>query len=628
MTENGEEHLEYLINEELLVGTRIGSVATDAKLTERYDQATLRIFRYSFLKQPDPRQELFEIQEDTGIIQTAEEIDRDAICAYEVTCQIWLHVAIQPAEYFQVIKVVVDILDINDHTPEFKDEEIELKISEASYAGKTFPLPTAVDKDSAIYSIQYYELPSNSNKFDLAVIRSKIDNSIDLKLILNEELDRERKDFYQVQLVAYDGGSPVRSGFMLINITVEDANDNDPKFDNNTYKIYVSESVPAGKTIYKVHAQDKDEGLNGEIIYDFNDRTLQNYGSVFGVDNKTGMIFLKEALNFEKVSTYQLVVTAQDRGTDPQTVSASMIVQVEDSNDNAPEITVNTLTTTGVSQVSEGAGVGTFVAHVFVQDLDSGENGQVHCSLNNQDFGLQQIFQTQFKVVTTGAVDREAQAIYELTLTCQDKGQEPNLVVQNISVRVTDVNDNAPLFTMKEYPATLNENNYVDDFITKINATDLDEGLNGQVRYSVHGDGGGLFNVHPLTGAITANAVFDYEQIQQLNFRVLAHDLGTPSLTTTATVLLSIIDLNDEPPKFSHHSYAFGTFENEPTNTLVGILRATDADTGPSGRIKYSFLEAGQEVTKTFTIEPQSGKFLLRSFWTERLFLLITSRSA
>ena len=214
--ENGEEHLEYFIKEEILVATRIGIVATDAKLTEKYDPTTLQRFRYSFLKQPDPRQDLFAIQEETGIIQTAQEVDRDDICAYEVTCQIWLHVAIQPPEYFEVIKVMVDVIDINDHQPEFKDPEIHLRISESSYAGKTFTLPTAVDKDSEAYGIQYYELPTNSNKFDLAVIRSKIDNSIDLKLILNEELDRERKDFYQVQLVAYDGGRPARSGFMLI----------------------------------------------------------------------------------------------------------------------------------------------------------------------------------------------------------------------------------------------------------------------------------------------------------------------------------------------------------------------------------------------------------------------------
>ena len=606
--ENGEEHLEYFMKEEIPVATRIGNVAIDAKLTEKYDAPILQRFRYSFLNQPDPRQDLFEIQEETGIIQTAQEVDRDGICAHEVTCQIWLHVAIQPPEYFQVTKVMVDVIDINDHQPEFKDPEIHLRISESSYAGKTFTLPTAVDKDSEAYGIQYYELPSNSNKFDLAVIRSKIDNSIDLKLILNEELDRERKDFYQVQLVAYDGGRPARSGFMLINITVDDANDNDPKFENDTYRIHVSETVPAGTTIAKVHATDKDDGLNGEILYGFNDRTVQNYGSVFGVDNKTGAIFLKGSLNYEEISTYQLVITAQDRGSDPQTVTTSMIIEVEDSNDNAPEITVNTLTATGVAQVTEGVTAGTFVAHVFVQDLDSGENGQVHCSLSNHDFGLQKIFQTQFKVVTAGVLDREAKPFYELILTCHDKGQKPNLVVQNISVQVADVNDNAPLFNMKLYPATLRENNYVNDFITQLNATDLDEGLNGEVRYSVHGDGGGLFIVHPTTGEITASAVFDYEQIQHLNFRVLAHDLGTPSLTTTATVSLGIIDLNDEPPKFSHSSYTFGTFENEPPNTLVGILKATDADTGPSGRVKYSFLEAGQEVIETFTIEPKSGK--------------------
>ncbi len=324
------EHLEYFILEELPGGTLMGNVAIDAGLTDKYDAPTLDSFRYSFLNQPDPRQKLFAIEETTGIVKTSQVIDRDIICAQKPTCQIWLHVAIQPPQYFQVIKILVDILDVNDHEPEFNDPEISLVISESSYAGKTFSLPTATDADSASYGILYYELRPNSNKkFDLSVIRSKIDNSIDLKLILNEELDRETEDFYQIQLVAYDGGSPPRLGYMLINVTVEDSNDNDPKFDNTSYKVFVSESVPAGANILRVQAHDADQGENGEVVYDFNQRTRQGYAHIFGIDKNTGVISLKQALDFEEESTYMLTVTAHDKGQDSQTVAASVVVQVK-----------------------------------------------------------------------------------------------------------------------------------------------------------------------------------------------------------------------------------------------------------------------------------------------------------
>ncbi len=605
--------LEYYILEELPANTLIGNVIIDAGLNKKYDKLTVKMLMFSFLNQPDRKQDLFAIQDNTGIVRTTHRIDRDTICPGQVTCIVWLHVAVQPPQYFEVIKIIVDILDINDHKPTFPQKSLDLQVLESVSIGSTFALPTASDPDSSSYSIQGYELQSPTDKFQLHVSQNTFDGSTDLKLELVKKLDRERESFYKLIVVAHDGARPAKSGSIVVNITVEDTNDNHPRFANSSYEVFVRENTQRGAIVTKLLAVDNDHGKNGEIVYSFSTKTEKLHGEMFGIDNHTGEVYLKADLDYEDGSIYLLTVLARDKGTDSKNVQTTVVIRVEDMNDNTPHITVNTLTTTEVAEISESAVIGTFVAHVSVSDSDSGLNGKVVCRIDHDVFDIQLIYLDQYKIVTKSHLDRELESIYSLVITCTDNGLIPNYVAQNVTVKVIDDNDNIPVFLQKLYHAEVKENNFVDEFIAAVSATDKDIEENGEVRYKMHTDSGGLFNVHPITGLITTNAIFDYEQLQQLNFRVLAYDLGTPSQTGTTTVRLAILNTNDEAPKFSQFNYAFGTFENQPSGTEVGTVAAVDADEdGDSTHLHYIFHNPSQHVKERFNINVTSGKILTK----------------
>ena len=606
--------LEYHIMEELPAHTLIGNVGKDAKLTDKYDQSVFDRLTYSFLGLGDAKQKYFTLEEQTGFIRTTSQIDRDKICPYELTCYVWLDVAIQPPQYFQVIKIKVDIHDVNDHRPEFPQKAIALTIPESAMPGSLYALPTATDTDSAGYGIQRYDLASDTKRFELKTTINSIDGSTDVRLMLKRSLDREQEVFYQLRVIARDGGTPPKSGVLLVNVTVEDMNDNDPVFENSTYQVFVLENIAAGSTITRVRATDADSGPNGDITYGFAGRTQANYGNIFGIDNTTGIIYLKKPLDFESQATYLMTVLGRDKGPGARVGRAAVVVRVRDDNDNVPVITVNALTPTGVAQASESAPPGTFVAHVSVTDKDSGDNGRVSCAVTRSlgKFDLEQLYKSQYKLITSSPLNRETAELYHVMITCHDHGDHQNSATQNVTVRILDENDHTPVFAQNLYKAELFENNYIGAHIVKVNATDLDIGANGRIRFKVEPEWQGSIEVGPSSGQVSAAAIFDREKIDQIRFQLIAYDLGEPSLSSTATVIVDIIDVNDEKPKFSRYEYSFAVFENEPPGTEVDSVSAIDKDEGVNAEFEYTIVDADTDATRWFSIDPQSGKIVTR----------------
>ncbi len=604
--------LTYNILEEVAEGTFVGNVKRDSRISERYSTSTLDQLRFRFLAKPDVD---FNIDENTGKIRTGGRIDRDTLqhCKRKIRCSVELDVvAIVPDnnnQFLEIIKVKVNIEDINDNWPHFPDPKISHQILETSVSGNGFVIPTAIDPDSGQNGVQDYELVSSSDKFVLDV-RAKIDGSTDVRLVLKEPLDREAEDFYQVRVVAYDGGNPPKSGSVDINIIVQDTNDNDPIFDNSTYEVTIPENSPPETTILRVHASDRDAGKYGQIRYGFSSRTQKLHGQIFGIKNTSGEIFVKGEVDYEKSPVYHLSVMAYDRGPDSIPADCVVIIRVIDVNDNPPHITVNTLDATGtdIADVIESSDSGSFVAHLIVTDPDNGPNGQFNCSLNDNHFRLQQMFATEYKVVSHGILDREGQTEFNLAILCQDSGVPPLISVKHLRVIITDANDNAPVFVQALYEAELTENNYIGAFITQVNATDKDQGRNAEIRYSLHPDAGDGFQVDATSGVITARSVFDREEGPQLKFRVIASDSGNPPQFGTATVIVNVLDVNDEKPHFTHERYSFGVYENEPPGTEVGTVHAVDPDSEPYSLFQYSILPSSTHSENNFIIDPNTGR--------------------
>ena len=225
--------LEYSIEEESGINIVIGDIITDAVLDSTYSQSDLSRLRFRLF--PGKYVRYFSVDASSGILTTIEVIDREAVCPQAVVCKLTVDVAIvMPVEFFQIIKIVIGVIDKNDNAPRFPQENVEFAVSENALPGMAFIVPNAEDLDSAAFSIQRYELEAQVVNFELEVSNGSV--GVDLRLVLTGRLDRESQKSYAMVLVAYDGGVPVKSGSLRIAITVLDANDNSPKFDRLLYE--------------------------------------------------------------------------------------------------------------------------------------------------------------------------------------------------------------------------------------------------------------------------------------------------------------------------------------------------------------------------------------------------------
>ncbi len=214
-----QQKLSYTISEELELGAFVGNVKSDANLHERYTAEELNKVKFRFLSTPDLD---FTLAEDSGFIWTAERIDRDQVCPKATQCMFNLDiVALIPENmrFLEIIKISLEVLDLNDNSPQFPEPKIAHRVSESAMPGTGFVIPTAIDPDSEEYGIQGWELWPADSKFDLHM-RNKVDGSVELRLVLKEVLDREEESYYDMKVIAYDGGQPPKTGSMDIHVEV------------------------------------------------------------------------------------------------------------------------------------------------------------------------------------------------------------------------------------------------------------------------------------------------------------------------------------------------------------------------------------------------------------------------
>ncbi len=454
----------YEYNDEIPSRTILGNLIVDAALGRNY---TERQLQFDFIG--GTHKDYFEISNE-GILKTKKFLDRDVVCrGVDTVCRVGLDVAIvRPSQYFMIIKVALTLLDVNDNSPIFTQPEITIQVSESALPGATFVLPSAEDPDSAEFGIQEYSFQgSRTEAFDLQVLEN-LDGSKDLRLVLIQRLNRERQSSYSLQVVARDGGIPPTSGTLDLQIEVVDANDNSPVFDSYIYNVSVPENQELYTAIAQVHANDPDSGRNGQVVYSFSSRTVVAHGGTFGINNQTGEIYLKQPLDYEEEDMYQLLVTANDLGPDAVPGNTKVIVHVQDVNDYVPQISVNSWTDTGLVEIAENLGPGEFVAHISVEDLDKGRSGEVDCEVLGNLFQLDYMYENTYKLVTKREFDREMQTDYIAMVTCEDRGDPPLSITEEIEVRVADENDHSPRFLETLYLGRVTEDSPIGTSVVQV----------------------------------------------------------------------------------------------------------------------------------------------------------------
>ncbi|KAM9795542.1 protocadherin alpha-8-like [Neosynchiropus ocellatus] len=606
--------LRYSVSEEVTEGTVVGNIAKDLGI----DKNTLKQRKYRIVS--SAAEPLFHLNPTDGILYVNRKIDREEVCERSSSCLMNLKTVLENP--LEVHYVVVEILDVNDHVPTFPDNETRLEISESALPGARFQLQRALDPDSGSNSVQSYKLSQNEH-FRLEVMDRGEDGKIPV-LHLHRALDKETARSHRLLLTAADAGKPPRSGNMNIIIDVLDVNDNMPTFTKDSYGAVLNENSPVGTTILQVNATDVDDGLNGEVVYSFGNNVHNKLRQLFEIDTVTGEIIVKGLIDFEAKDRYQLDIKASDKGPVTLSTEKSVIIKILDLNDNAPEIEVTSFS----SAIPENSKLGTTVALLSVHDEDSGLNGKVMCSISEEvPFTLTPSLQdSMFSIVTKSQLDREHQSRYEVTITARDAGDPPLSSFRTITVTVSDVNDNRPVFSVSPVTFHLMENNFPGRFLFSVSATDSDEGDNALVTYSIVRSGeedkrmSTFLNINSDNGHISALKSFDFETVKSFQFQVVATDSGSPSLSSNVTVNVFILDQNDNPPVILYPVNSNGSAEgveeiprNVNAGHLVTKVRAYDADVGYNGWLLFSLQQVSDH--SLFGLDRYTGQIrTLRSF--------------
>ncbi|XP_032929365.1 protocadherin gamma-A2-like [Catharus ustulatus] len=588
--------LRYSVPEEMPKGSFVGDVAKDLGL----QLPALRDHGVHILDKG--RTQYFSLHGKTGHLVTAERIDREQLCDRVQQCVLRCELIVEGQ--MQVYGIQVEITDINDNAPSFREAEKELKMSETTAPGSRFTLAQAEDPDSGRNSLQSYEL-SGDEHFSLAM-QTGPGGDQRPELVLAKALDREEAAFHELVLRASDGGDPARTGTARIRVTVLDANDNAPVFTQAEHTVSVPEDVPVGSTLVTVTAVDADEGLYGQVKYSIQ-KITGKASQIFELHGDTGVISLIRSLDYEEGNSYELEVQAHDGGGLSDT--SKVVVTVTDVNDNVPELIVSS----ALTEISEDAPSGTVVALLHVQDRDSGVNGEVRCSLDREvPFRLEKSNEDYYRLITARELDREQVSGYNVTVRAADGGSPSLQSSAVLCLRVLDVNDNAPVFAEERYSARVAENNAAGALVLTVRATDADWGQNARVRYRL-GEGrvrgaplSSYVSVQAETGALYALRSLDYEQVRELRLWVLAEDGGAPALSSNVSVLVQIVDENDNAPQVlypapaaalgSGSGGAWSGVELAPRwsepGALVAKVVAVDADAGQNAWLSYELAKA------------------------------------
>uniref|UniRef100_G3S9X1 Cadherin domain-containing protein n=1 Tax=Gorilla gorilla gorilla TaxID=9595 RepID=G3S9X1_GORGO len=455
MSQAGSETWSFSVAEEMQSGSFVGNLAKDLGLKVRELSS-----RGARVVSNDKKQRL-QLDINTGDLLLSETLDREELCGSIEPCVLHFQVLMQnPTQFLQI---ELQVSDINDHSPIFLEKQMLLEIPENSPVGAVFLLESAKDLDVGINAVKSYTISPNSH-FHIKM-RVIPDNRKYPELVLDKSLDYEELPELSFILTALDGGSPPRSGTALVRVVVVDINDNSPEFEQAFYEVKIRENSILGSLILIVSAWDLDSGTNGEICYTLS-HASEDIRKTFEIHQKSGEITLTAPLDFETIESYSIIIQATDGGG--LFGKSTVIIQVIDVNDNAPEITVSSITSPIPENTPE-----TVVMVFSIQDIDSGDNGRIVCSIpEDLPFVLKSSVENYYTLETERPLDRESTAEYNITITVTDLGIPRLKTEHNTTVLVSDVNDNAPTFTQTSYTLFVRENNSPALHIGSVSATD------------------------------------------------------------------------------------------------------------------------------------------------------------
>ncbi|XP_059402797.1 cadherin EGF LAG seven-pass G-type receptor 1-like [Carassius carassius] len=508
--------------------------------------------------------------------------------------------------------------------PQFQLPNYQVSVPENEPSGTRVITLKAFDADDGDAGVIEYDMEAlfDSRSNNLFQINPETGGITTL-----QPLDREVKDTHVFKVTATDKGTPKRLAIAYLTITVSDTNDHAPVFEQNEYRVSIRENVEVGFEVMTIRATDGDAPSNANMIYTIvNDDEVNTY---FEIDPRNGLVKTRVRPDREVKSQYKLFVEANDQGREPgpRTATATMHIFIEDENDNYPQFSDKRY----VVQVPENIAVNSQVAVVKATDKDAGNNAKVHYSIINGNIKGQFYIHSPTGVIDViSPLDYEMTREYTLRVKAQDGGRPPLINGTGmVVIQVLDVNDNAPMFVSTPFQASVLENVPVGYSVLHIQAIDADSGDNAHLEYKLTETSDSFpFTINNNTGWITVSAELDRETTELYNFGVEARDRGVPTMSSSASVSVTILDVNDNVPTFTQHLYNLKVNEDAVVGTSVLMVTAVDRDV--NSVVTYQI--SSGNTRNRFAITSQSGGGLLTlalplDYKQERQYLLTITAS-
>uniref|UniRef100_A0A1I8GEK0 Cadherin domain-containing protein n=1 Tax=Macrostomum lignano TaxID=282301 RepID=A0A1I8GEK0_9PLAT len=381
------------------------------------------------------------------------------------------------------------------------------------------------------------------------------------------------------------------------------------------YNSVIAETAPVGTFVATVLATDPDLGENGAIVYSLLRAEGAGDGAfAISASAKSGVVTLAARLDSAVQAEHRLTVQACDLGQPPKCSKAQLVVSVTPENRASP-----------VFSAPPGGYKFRAVGRLIATDADPGVNGLLRYSLLAGGSGSFVVDAASgiLSVARDDALDRESQSVHYLTAVAADSGNPSRSATVDVEVGIDDVNDAAPTFPSggASFVVNISESSPIRYPVARLVAKDADVGSNGVISYSLatgEGDGGlGDFSIDSSSGLVTVAKALDRETRPYYVLYVVAKDAGWPQLSSSGTVSVSLIDVNDSPPRWmpgSHDGvWQFSIAENSPAGTLIGNLLAQDADEGENAYLLFRLLSATASDGSGFDFEsgtPPSPKQL------------------
>ncbi|XP_071500853.1 protein dachsous-like [Diadema antillarum] len=583
--DNSPDFVQDLIFLTLQENTGINHVLWTVSATDE-DSGVNGLIRYSILTQQD----FFGIDEYTGTLRTIQNVDHEVNHTFFLVVQAKDQALVPSERRAATTTVEILIYDSNDNSPVFVSSN-EVYVMEDEPVGFNVIHIIAMDEDSEENGRVGYQIMSGNEdgKFSL--------DSVTGLLTIAHSLDHEHKRSYSLVIQASDHGTTPRTASQTLTVIVSDVNDLPPRFEQSTYIMNVTENQIAGTYVGQVVATDGDDGINGELTYEIPQEIADGK---FTIDEMTGVIVTQGPLDRETQDSYVVTVYVMDGAFPTRYDMATVLVFVMDVNDNNPTFATQSFEISLPENQPPG-----IIHNMVAVDNDEGLNGDLIYSIAGGNTGdAFSIDPVSGDLSTAKPLDREVESMYTLIISATDQGLSPRSGATSVQIHVTDLNDKDPVFESASYYQSIAESLPVNSSVLTVSATDDDEGLNGEVFYTLDNTTIGLFSINPDTGEITSTGRFDYEKETHYTFQVTATDYGMfGPRSERVQVRIDISDVNDNAPVFETIPVRANVSQDSSPNTLVAAVQAEDKDSGTNGEVTYRLAQQ----SSAFAIDATNG---------------------